>query len=297
MRVARLGAALILLPLAARAAEPARPGPLPLPRSSGPVVLDGELGEQAWRDAAVIDVFYETAFGDNREPKVKTTALLAYDTRYFYVGLRCQDDPTQIRAPYAERDEVLGNQDNVAIFLDTRNDGRSAQEFRVNPRGIQADGVWTDATGNEDFSPDFHYDTAAQIGADGWQAELRIPLSSLRYPKSERQTWRILIWRNLPRDFRYAIYSSPLPRGSNCLICHSQELTGIAGLPSGGHLVLAPYASAQDVATAPAPGEPLDDEPTDADWTSSGRRRRTRRWTPRSTPTSPRWRPTSPRSR
>ena len=72
-----------------------------------------------------------------------------------------------------------------------------------------------DATGNEDFAPDFYYDTAARIVADGWQAELRIPLSSLRYPKSDRQTWRILIWRNLPRDFRYAIYSSPLPRGSN----------------------------------------------------------------------------------
>jgi hypothetical protein len=266
MRVAGLSAALLLLPLAALAAEPARPGPLPLPRSSGPVVLDGELGEPAWRDAAVIDAFYETVFGDNREPLVRTVALVTYDARYFYVGLRCQDDdPRQIRAPYAERDEVLGNQDNVAIFLDTRNDGRSAQEFRVNPRGIQADGVWTDATGNEDFAPDFYYDTAAQIGADGWQAELRIPLSSLRYPKSERQTWRILIWRNLPREFRYAIYSSPLPRGSNCLICHSQELTEIAGLPSGGHLVLAPYASAQDVATAPAPGEPLAGEPADAE--------------------------------
>jgi hypothetical protein len=83
MRVAGLSAALFLLPPGALAAEPPRPGPLPLPRSSGPVVLDGELGEDAWRDAAVIDVFYETAFGDNRKPTVKTTARLAYDDRYY----------------------------------------------------------------------------------------------------------------------------------------------------------------------------------------------------------------------
>lgn len=276
MRTARLTAALVWLPLVSLAAEPSRPAPLRLPRTSASISLDGELSDEGWRDAAVIDVFYETSFGDNREPKLKTTALLTYDKRYFYVGLRCEDtDPAQIRAPYAERDEVIGNQDNVAIFLDTRNDGRSAQEFRVNPRGIQADGVWTDATGNEDFSPDFYYDSAARITEHGWQAELRIPLSSLRYPKADPQTWLILIWRNLPRDFRYALYSSPVPRGSNCLICHSQELTDIGGLPSGNHLVLAPYATAQDVATAPAPGEPLDDEPTDAElgldlkWTPS----------------------------
>ncbi len=228
--------------------------------------MDGALEDDGWRDAADVAAFNETAFGDNREPNVKTTALLTYDGKFFFVGLRCQDpEPRQIRAPYVERDGVIGNQDNVAVFLDTRNDGRSAQEFRVNPRGIQADAVWTDATGNEDFSPDFHYDTAARLTATGWEAEIRIPLSSLRYPADDPQTWRILIWRNLPRDFRYAIYSSPLPRGTNCLICHSMELTGIAGLASGSHFVLAPYATAQDLASAQAPGEPLDDEPVDGE--------------------------------
>jgi hypothetical protein len=271
-----LAALLVCLPLAARAAEPPRPAPLSPPRTAASIELDGRLDEDAWRSAAVIDVFYETVFGDNREPKFKTAALLMYDSRHFYIGLRCEDaEPARIRAPYVERDEVIGNQDNVAIFLDTRNDGRSAQEFRVNPRGIQADAVWTDANGNEDFSPDFHYDTAARIGDGAWQAELRIPLSSLRYAAGERQTWRILIWRNLPREFRYAIFSSPLPRGSNCLICHSQELTDIEGLPSDNHLVLAPYAALQDVAAASAPGEPLEDTPTDGEvgldlkWTPS----------------------------
>jgi hypothetical protein len=248
----------LALPLGAQEAEPPPPEPRPLPRAAGPIILDGVLQDPGWQGALLVDAFYETAFGDNRPPTVKTTALLAYDDHYLYVGLACDDpDPSKIRAPYVDRDQVIGTDDNVALFLDTRNDRRSAQEFRVSPRGIQADGVFNDANGNEDFAPDFYYDTAARIDERGWQAEVRIPLTSLRYGTQDPQRWGILIWRNYPRDFRYAIYSSPLPRGANCLICRSMELTGITRLPSSSHLVVAPYVSGQQVSEAPQPGAPL----------------------------------------
>nr|MDP9122060.1 DUF5916 domain-containing protein [Acidobacteriota bacterium] len=39
------------------------------------------------------------------------------------------------------------------------------------------------------------------------------------------------------------MFSAKLPRGSNCLVCHANKLTGLSGLPKGGHLVLAPYAT------------------------------------------------------
>jgi len=248
----------------AEAPDPPVPPPLVLPRATGAINLDGELSDPGWQGAAVIDTFFETVFGDNREPIVKTVALVAYDDRYLYVGIRCEDpQPGKIRAPYVDRDNVFGTDDNVAVFLDTRNDRRSAVELRVSPRGIQGDAIYNDANGNEDFSPDFYYDTAARITDTGWQAEMRVPLSSLRYTKANPQSWGVIVWRNYPRDYRYAIYSSPQPRGANCLICRSRELTGIAGLPSSSHLVLAPYASAQDVARAPAPGEPLGDPERD----------------------------------
>jgi hypothetical protein len=258
---------LLALALAAATVAPETPPPpLPLPRASAPITMDGALTDPAWEGAAVIDTFYETAFGDNRAPLVKTVARLMYDDRYFYVGLRCYDPhPDEIRAPYVDRDQVIGTDDNVAIFVDARNDRRTAQEFRVSPRGIQADGVFNDASGNEDFSPDFFYDTAARIDEEGWTAEVRIPLSSLRYDAGAGpRTWRILLWRNYPRQFRYAIYSSPLPRGSNCYICHASELTGIMGLPSSSHLVVAPYVSGQSVAQAATPGDPLVSRPTEA---------------------------------
>jgi hypothetical protein len=237
-----------------------------LPRAEGPVKVDGVLDEPAWGQAALIDTFYETAFGDNRRPVVRTAARLMYDTSSLYVGVECEDPfPHRIRAPFVDRDNVFGDQDNFVVLLDTRNERRTALEFRVNPRGIQGDGVYNDASGNEDFSPDFYFETASRITERGWAAEIRIPLTSLRYSDADPQTWSLLLFRNYPREFRYVMFSSPVPRNTNCVICLSGELSDIRGLPQSRHLVVAPYVSGQRVDEAPASGAPLERGPIDGD--------------------------------
>jgi hypothetical protein len=264
----RLPAAVLTLLTAttagAGAADPAPP--LTLGRAAGEIRLDGQLDDPGWQGAAVIDQFWETQPGDNAPPRARTVVWVTYDDRHLYVALRCEDpDPSRIRAPFVERDEIVGTDDNVAVFLDTRGDGMTAVELRVNPRGQQGDAIYNDASQNEDFSPDYFYDTAARVTDFGWAAEIRIPFSSLRYSREDAQQWRMLIWRNYPRDYRYFIQSRPIPRGSDCLICHAQPLVGLSGLPASGGLVLAPYASGQAVETAAAPGEPHGDADRDGD--------------------------------
>lgn len=213
-------------------------------RASAPITVDGDLSDPGWHDAARIERFYEVSRGDNVEPPAHTVALITYDDRYLYVGLICDDpDPARIRAPFVSRDNIIGTDDNVAVFLDTRGDRKAAMEFRVNPRGQQTDAIYDDGTGNEDLSPDFFYDTAARITARGWQAEMRIPFSTLRYDRDKPLNWGITVWRNYPRDYRYAIYSNPMPRNSSCRVCHAMALTGLEGLPAGGHAVIAPYGT------------------------------------------------------
>lgn len=245
-------ALLALLALPAAAIE--------LPRVNAPVAIDGDLSDAAWQSAAKLEQFYEYQRGDNVAPPVPTTAYVMYDDRNLYIGIDCRDpEPSKIRAPFIDRDRVFGDQDNVAVILDARGDGKVALQLRTNPRGIQADAVNNDSQGTEDFSPDFFYDTAAAITSTGWIAEYRIPLSTLRYGKEEPQTWGLMILRNWPRDFRYTMSSSPLPRGSNCFVCHAAKLTGITDLPSSQHLIAAPYVSAQQSARPRAGlGTPLE---------------------------------------
>jgi hypothetical protein len=260
------GLVVLLVCAAVSAAQDTLP-PIPVHRISGPITVDGDLSDPGWRDAATIDQFWETQPGDNVAPKVQTKAFIAYDAKYLYIGIDARDpDPSKIRAPYVDRDQVIGTDDNIAVFLDTRNDRKTAVELRVNPRGIQGDANWNDATFTEDFSPDYFYDTAARITNTGWTAEYRIPFSSLRYPKGEPQSWGIQIWRNYPRDTRYFIHSNRIPRGSNCGLCHIRTITGLSGLPEGGHLVVAPYATATQNARPEAGlGSRLKTESGDAD--------------------------------
>jgi hypothetical protein len=255
----------LVLSLAVATAEGAEQAPV-LPRVSARIDVDGSLDEPAWKQALVFDTFYETVFGDNRKPVVRTKARLLYDDRYLYVGVECEDPaPSRIRAPFVDRDNVFGDQDNFVVFLDPHNDRRSAQEFRVNPRGIQGDAIYNDASGNEDFSPDFYYDSAARITERGWTAEMRIPFSSLRYPRGDPQRWGLLLWRNYPREYRYVMFTSPIPRNTNCLLCHATDVEGLSGLPSSTHLVVAPYLSGQRVDSSPAPGEPLEEGELDGE--------------------------------
>jgi hypothetical protein len=127
--LARVGAAV------ASAAEPS-PTTLTVRRAPGELRLDGDLADPGWQGAAVLNEFWETQPSDNVPPKAGTVVMVAYDDDHLYIGLRCDDpDPSRIRAPFVERDEIVGTDDNVAVFLDTRGDGQTAVEFRVNPGG------------------------------------------------------------------------------------------------------------------------------------------------------------------
>ena len=61
------------------------------------------------------------------------------------------------------------------------------------------------------------------------------------------------------------MFSARLPRGGNCFICRRNPLIGLEHLPSGGHLVVAPYVSGSSVAHPRGdPGTALVNDPLDA---------------------------------
>ncbi len=275
LRLSGVAIVVLLCPGATLLAQdpPAAGGPpLALARASGSIHVDGRLDEPAWKDATKITTFYEVSPGDNVAPPVETTAWIAYDRDYLYVAFRCDDPrPSTIRAPFTERDGLSSDQDYVGVLLDTRDTHITAQELFVNARGIESDGTRNDAasdnhggggSGSEDFSPDFFWDAATRIAGRGWSAELRVPMSSLRYARTSPQSWGVILVRNYPRDNRYQIMSVPVPRGSTCLLCRETELTEIRGLPPGGHWVMAPYATGRERSHARGePGTPFVDEP------------------------------------
>jgi hypothetical protein len=236
--------AVALLAPAARAADPAAGPPLTIRRAPGAIAIDGDLDDAGWQGIEPITTWFETRVGDNIEPQVANAAFLAYDEHYFYAAFRCADpNPERIRAPLGDHDAVPSSTDYAGVILDSRNDGKTAQMFLANPRGVQYDALSSDVSG-EDNAPDYFWEAKGRITASGWNLEIRIPFSSLRYARQAESTWGVLLYRNYPRDRRYQFFSARLPRDVNCFICNSSKLTGLAQLPHGSHLVLAPFATA-----------------------------------------------------
>ncbi|MFZ2491946.1 MAG: DUF5916 domain-containing protein [Thermoanaerobaculia bacterium] len=242
-------AALTLCIIIAASAGAAPAGSASIGRVEAPFRIDALLDEPAWQQATKYERWYETNPGDNVEPKVRTVGLVAYDDRFLYIAIESSDpNPSQIRAVYADHDQISGNADDFAgVILDTRNDGKTATEFFVTARGVQFDAVNDDSAGIEDASPDFFWDSAARIHDKGWTLEMRIPFSSLRYDNPNPEQWGLILYRNFPRDRRYQIFTSRLPRESNCFVCNFGKVTGMRGLPAGDHMVVAPYVTAQQL--------------------------------------------------
>jgi hypothetical protein len=250
---------LLSLPALAFAAAPTPGPPMTIQRTSGAIALDGDLGDPGWQNVTPITQWYETNVGDNVEPQVKNVARLAYDDKFLYAAFEFDDpSPASIRRPLGDHDAVSGSTDYGGLIIDSRNDGKTAQMFLANPSGVQYDAMSSDVSG-EDNAPDFFWDCAGKVTARGWNLEIRVPFSSLRYSSEALPTWGMLLYRNYPRDRRYQFFSARLPRDVNCFICNSSKLTGLASLPHGSHLVIAPFGTAGKSDFPDSLGAPLSD--------------------------------------
>lgn len=205
---------------------------------NGEIILDGELNDTGWKEAARAEGFIEHQPGYEVAPPVNTVALLTYDESNLYAAFICEDDPSQVRASISERENITGD-DNVVLIIDTYGDATFAYLFFVNAKGIQMDRLWS-ANSGEDTRYDFIWYAESKITDSGYQVEICVPFSTLRFPDTEEQKWKIDFWRNRPRDF-YCQYSwSPYDLDNPCWPCQWNLVTGIENVKPGKGLSIVP---------------------------------------------------------
>ncbi len=240
----------VLICAAAVAAEPPT---LNAPFTDAPVKIDGRLDDQAWTGAALATDFSQFRPVDDVKPEVATRVLVTYDNDNLYFGFFCETDPSEIRKTLTDRDRIYQD-DFVGVMLDTYGDAVWAYEFYVNPLGVQGDIRWVLA-GDEDTRFDLVYHSAASVTDSGWQAEMAIPFSSLRFPDGEEQVWRINFWRNHPREVVHKFSWAPIKIGSPCFFCEFGYLTGVKGVHAGSKIDLLPAVVGTQAGSLSDPGD------------------------------------------
>ncbi len=215
------------------------------------------MEEAAWQRAARIPLPYEYQPGDNVPPPVQTDCFVTYDTRNLYIGCRALDPrPAEIRAHLMDRDEIdtFVQDDHIGFMLDTFNDERRAFQFRVNPLGVQADAIFSEQDGIEDWSWDTIWASAGRVTADGYVVEVALPFSQLRFPASARsQTWGLEVFRSWPRSVRHRIRSHRTDRDKGCILCQEGKLSGLESLTAGRNLELDPTVTGHRTDTQAPP--------------------------------------------
>jgi uncharacterized protein DUF5916 len=197
-------AAFVVYLAAALATSPAMAQGVSLPdlharRVSLPPKIDGVLDDEAWSSEPLPLGTWKSYNPMRGEAAAEQTFVwIAYDSEAIYFAFRCLDSqPERIRTTISRRDSAFSD-DWVGVSLDSSRAGQLAYHLFVNPNGIQMDALQSGSTG-EDFAPDWVWQSGGHVNADGWSAEIRVPLENIRFRSGTDLRMGVLFWRRLSR--------------------------------------------------------------------------------------------------
>jgi hypothetical protein len=156
-----------------------------------PIKLDASLADPVWSAAPTTG---DNGFFDitrRSTATFRTVAYLLYDAQNLYVGFRCDQSGVAVTATQTANDIGFGIDDFVGVGIDTTTNGSQVYYFEETPRGVR----YQQSSENARFRPEWW--AAAQLVPGGWNAEMIIPLSAIRTPAANVQTWRVNFVRNI----------------------------------------------------------------------------------------------------
>lgn len=222
---------------------------------TGSMHIDGRLTEADWGRAEVARDFHQREPDPNAPPTQRTEVRVLVDDAALYVGARLFDTKADaIAAQLGRRDPDDLYTDLFHVVIDSYLDRRTGFRFSVTPAGVQADGILFNDN-DEDENWDAVFASAATIDSAGWTAELRIPLSQLRYgriPNGAERRWGIQFAREIARLGETSMWT-PTPPTQPGIVSRFGDLVGIDSLGVPARLEVLPYVSSQ--LTRLPPGE------------------------------------------
>jgi len=163
---------------------------LPIRKATDKIKVDGELNEEAWRNAAMAKDFWLKFPRDDEKTPTRTEVKVTYDNQFLYIGAVCYDSLPLV-AQSLKRDSRIRENDGIGIVLDPMNKKTNGFYFAVTAYNVQADDLLTAGQEGElNFSWDNKWYSKTRIENDHYVIEAAIPFKTLRYDKSNMQ-WGI----------------------------------------------------------------------------------------------------------
>jgi hypothetical protein len=205
--------------------------------------IDGRLDDEAWQKAAWQSGFVQYEPYEGAKPTEETSFKILYDDRNLYVGIRAHDSlADSIQKRLSRRDDISG--DCVAVMIDSYHDHLTCFTFIVNAAGVRADELMSNDSAwerNSDASWDPLWEARVSVDGEGWTAEMKIPLSQLRFSEKSGQGWGLQVARRLFRNNETSLWQA-IPKKAPGWVSQFGDLTGFDGLRPPRQVEVAPYA-------------------------------------------------------
>ena len=242
----RLASVVGAVVIAAAAESAAQTGPshasVPLVhsvRASSAIVVNGLLDDEVWLRAAPVTTFTQRDPDEGKPPTEATEVRFLYDDDALYVAARMHDrEPARIARRLSRRDDERGRRQ---LHAHPRPDARPPDRRDVpRQRGQRAAGrhlyndTWTDN------SWDAVWESAVRIDDDGWTAEMRIPLSQLRFSAASQHTSGVNVERYIRRKNEDA-WLVLVPKTESGMASRMAHLDGLDGVAPRRTVELLPY--------------------------------------------------------
>ncbi len=196
--------------------------------------IDGII-EHNWYVAPVFTGFTQTNPYFGQKPLYDTKVWIMYDDAALYVAAFMKDGQhDSILKQLGSRDAGNLNADFFAISIDTYNKQEDAYTFGVYASGVQFE------RRRQDYSYNAVWSSNVQITDSGWVVEMKIPYSAFRFPKTDKQEWKLQLTRYIRRNREESKLIAE-PREANNPLLYWATLQGIENITPPLRLSLTPY--------------------------------------------------------
>ena len=208
-----------------------------------PPIIDGRLNDEVWGQAQPASGFTQRDPQEGAPATERTEIRFLYDDEALYIAARLDDSEPHLISRRLSRRDNSADADLLSVYLDPMHDHLTGAVFRVSASNVQQDAILYNDTWS-DGSWDAVWDSQTFVDDRGWSVEMRIPLSQLRFPASERHTWGVNVERFIRRKNEYD-WLHMVPKDETGVVSRMQHLSGLDGLRPRRTLELLPYAAAR----------------------------------------------------
>ena len=142
----------------------------PIVPSTGKIVIDGDLGDEAWKNAVTVSGFTDS--GSPNIAKDQTSMTMCYDNDYFYIAITCfESSMNKLHTGCFGQDAPFWEDDSIEFFIDENHDHATFYQFAVTAGGATFDlrngtSVWNGK-----------WQSAVKQYKDRWTVEVALPFT------------------------------------------------------------------------------------------------------------------------